>query len=127
MVMRCFSRLSGIFGIVGVLVAGGAAPAVAQGFPMICRGGGFLSIANTAPNAVRISFAKASGPISAGLAPGQCTWVDRAIGATEPSRICDQASRAAGYAGGLLLNTNHITLRVFNNNVGCFVVSRVGY
>ena len=45
-----------------------------QRYPMTCRGGGTLTIANDGSNGVRISFQPAPGAAPMGLSPGQCTW-----------------------------------------------------
>jgi TIR domain len=50
-----------------------------QSYPMTCRGGSALSITNDGGSGVRIGFQPGPGAASAGLAPGQCTWADRAL------------------------------------------------
>jgi hypothetical protein len=112
---------------VALLVLVGAAEASDPSYPLICRGGGRLAIVNNGSGGVQIKFQRTAGGIDAGLRPGQCTWVDRAVHFGEPNKICDQATRAAGYVSGLVLPGNYITLQVANNFRGCMVVSRAGF
>ena len=93
-------------------------------YPMTCRGGP-LSV-STFPGAdVRITFQRGPGPVMSGLAPGQCTWSDRAIGPKEPNVICDDPTNAAKYLG-LLGSDRYVILHVFNDNGTCMRVTGVG-
>jgi hypothetical protein len=60
-------------------------------FPLDCRGGGKLSLHFAqVDETLYIRFQPAPGPSGAGLAPGQCSWVDRAFRPGEPGQICDR-------------------------------------
>ncbi|ANV85095.1 hypothetical protein AWQ21_12335 [Picosynechococcus sp. PCC 7003] len=96
------------------------APAQAQqSYPLVCRGGGGLSIVNTGNNNVRINFRAAAGSAPQGLQPGECSWQDRAFRSGEPTVICDTSARAVQYVSKLVQSNEYATLQVFNNNQGC--------
>lgn len=96
------------------------APAQAQqSYPLVCRGGGALSIVNMGNNNVRINFRAAAGSAPQGLQPGECSWQDRAFRSGEPTVICDTSARAVQYVSKLVQSNEYATLQVFNNNQGC--------
>ena len=97
-----------------------------QSYPMTCRGGGMLTIANDGSNGVRIRFQRSGGAVTAGLSPGQCTWSDRAINSAEPATICDTGTNAAQYVGTLVQSDGHAIVQVYNDGQGCMKVTRVG-
>ena len=97
-----------------------------QSYPMTCRGGGVLAIANDGANGVRIRFQKSGGAATAGLSPGQCTWSDRAINYAEPATICDNGANAAQYVGALVQSEGQVIVQVYNDGQGCMRVTRVG-
>src|SRR5690242_15583756 len=68
----------------GSLVTTGLASATPTSYPLVCRGGAGTLGYNSQLGAGLLYFQKAPGPAGAGLAPGQCSWVDRPIGANEP-------------------------------------------
>jgi hypothetical protein len=102
------------------------AAATQQSYPMTCRGGGRLIIANDGSNGVRIRFQKSGGAATAGLSPGQCTWSDRAINSAEPATICDTGASAAQYVGALVQSDGNAIVQVYNDGGGCMRVTRVG-
>jgi hypothetical protein len=69
-----------------------SSPAAALGtFPLDCRGGGQLSLHFAQlEHTLYVRFQPAPGPAGAGLAPGQCSWLDRAFRPGEPFQICDR-------------------------------------
>jgi hypothetical protein len=95
-------------------------------YPMTCRGGGALSVTSVGTTGVRIGFQPGPGPASSGLAPGQCTWSDRALRPGEPTTICDDQSRAAEYAGLLVRSDQNVILQVYNDGLGCMKVTGIG-
>jgi hypothetical protein len=97
-----------------------------QSYPMTCRGGGALSVTSVGTTGVQIRFQAARGPVSSGLAPGQCAWADRALRPGEPTTICDVRTRAAQYAGLLARSDKYVIVYVYNDNRGCMRVTRVG-
>jgi hypothetical protein len=117
-------RLTTVAAILAVILAVPAAHA--QSYPMTCRGGGTLSIANDGNGDVRISFRPGPGAAPAGLSPGQCTWSDRALGSGEPTTICDTGARVAQYVGLLVQSDQYAVLQVYNDGQGCMKVTRVG-
>lgn len=101
------------------------AAATQQSYPMTCRGGGSMSIANDRRNGVRIRFQRGAGAVAAGLSPGQCTWSDRAIGPAEPAEICDSGASASQYVGALVQSNQYAIVQVYNAGP-CMKVTRVG-
>lgn len=115
----------------------------AQSYPMSCRGGdGTLGYA---PYKAMFYFSKSSGPARNGLQPGQCSWMDRAIGPNEPTCLEQNgvndvawifpAKRAQSYftsangswLRGMLDASHYQTFQVYNPGTsGCFIVTKVG-
>jgi TIR domain len=63
-----------------------------ENYELRCRGGGEMKLSLDEPGEsgrrmLRIQFKRGSKPASAGLNPGECAWVDRAVGADEPDTI----------------------------------------
>lgn len=115
--------------VITVLVAGIAhthTTSAQQSYPITCRGGGNLIIANHGRNEVRITFSPGRGPENEGLAPGQCTWPDRALSAGEPTTICDLASNAVLYVSKLIQDDMMVALDVYNEGRGCMRVTPLG-
>lgn len=60
-------------------------------YPLLCKGGGtlFSSYSSYLPDDVEVTyvFKKAPTASSPALAPGECTWLDRPLGAQEPAKI----------------------------------------
>jgi hypothetical protein len=120
--------------------------AAPRSFPITCRGGaGTLRLKTITNNAV-FHFMKSSGPASAGLQPGECAWLDRAVGAGEPSCIQQYNTNATAWIfpdkkqdsyfssgaedhwlGDLLSDSKHVTFQAYNPHSGaCIVITRVG-
>jgi hypothetical protein len=68
-------------------------------FPMRCRADGNMASAQGPTLTVR--FAKAAKPAAQGLQPGQCSWLDRGVRASEPSRIEVPLASAAQAKNGV--------------------------
>ncbi|HEY0378210.1 MAG TPA: toll/interleukin-1 receptor domain-containing protein [Pyrinomonadaceae bacterium] len=63
-----------------------------ESYELRCRGGGEMKLSLDAPGGsgrrmLRIRFKRGSKPATAGLSPGECAWVDRAVGGDEPDTI----------------------------------------
>jgi hypothetical protein len=97
-----------------------------RSYPLTCRGGGTLTIANDGSDGVRISFQPGPGAAPQGLSPGQGSWSDRAFRPGEPTTICDSAASAARYVGRLVQSGQYVILQVHNDGNGCLRVTRVG-
>ncbi|HYX31548.1 MAG TPA: hypothetical protein VE954_00450 [Oligoflexus sp.] len=135
------------------LMFGGAAQAQ-QTYPLTCRGGGSgtsgLTLGlSTQDNSALVYYTKAPGSTPAGLAPGQCSWQDRAIGPNEPPCLrqrnpgavawifASPAQRPNSYYSSssgehwlrdLLDSNKYITFQAYNPGDGnCFVVTRLGF
>lgn len=123
-----------------------AASAAPRSFPITCRGGaGSLRLTTMTNNAV-FTFTKASGPARDGLQPGECAWLDRAVGAGEPSCIQQYSVSAtaviypdkkqdSSFSSGLqdhwlndlLSDSAYVTFQAYNPHSGaCMVITRVG-
>jgi hypothetical protein len=95
LIMKGYCRpiltLAGSAMIVSLLTIG-APPAHAQGtFPLQCRGGGQANMKyDSDEKTIYARFRPAPGPAGNGLAPGQCSWLDRAFRPGEPSQICQR-------------------------------------
>ncbi len=59
-----------------------------ESYPLVCRGGRRLEI-GIAPGVTNIgfTFSKGTKPAGKGLAPGECSWVDRGMHADEPDKV----------------------------------------
>jgi hypothetical protein len=71
--------------------AAGALAAEPESYPLVCRGAADLApavemMAGT-PSAATLAFKKGSRPATSGLAPGECSWVDRGLREDEPARL----------------------------------------
>jgi hypothetical protein len=75
----------------------------AQGtFPLQCRGGGQVNMVyDSDAKTVFVRFRPAPGPAGNGLAPGQCSWLDRAFRSGEPWQICSRDITKAKFFWGL--------------------------
>jgi hypothetical protein len=109
-----------------VEIPNGQPSAVEQSYPMTCRGGGALSISNDGRNGVQIRFQPGPGAFAGGLAPGQCTWSDRALRQSEPTTICDSSASVVQYVRQLVQADQYATVQVYNDRRGCMQVTRVG-
>lgn len=63
-----------------------------ENYELRCRGGGEMVLSLEAPGEsgrrmLRIRFKRGSKPATEGLSPGECAWVDRAVGSGEPDTI----------------------------------------
>ncbi len=117
-----------------------------QSYPLVCRGGaGTLGYNTDQGGSAVFYFARTSGPAGAGLAPGQCAWVDRAVGQSEPSCVRQSNVSVAaawifpGNLGGsyfnsagapwlrsMLSSAQFQTFQAYNPGNNCFVVTRLG-
>lgn len=137
-IFTVFAVLVGLFTAVGAF-------ADARSYPMVCRGGsGTLGYNGTGRNAL-FYFRKAPGSAGHGLNPGECAWLDRAIGAAEPTCLKhsgvevaawifpDQlqnsyfSSTQAAWIRSMLKSSHYQTFQATNvGNGDCFKVTRVG-
>lgn len=140
--MRSFFSL-----VASVLVLAGAfAQAAPQSYPLVCRGGGNVTLGySSTETAALMYFKKGTQPAGAGLQAGMCSWVDRGIGANEPPCLRQTGVAAQvwwfvnGIGGQAYANstqapwmrqmtdpTKFQTFQVYNPGNGCFVVTRLG-
>ncbi len=116
--------------------------AAPQSYPLVCRGG--AGTLGYGAGAALYYFRKAPASVGHGLNPGECSWVDRPIGAGEPPCLRqtgvqanawifpDQlqssyfTSQNAPWLRTLLKSHAYQTFQVYNPGQGCFVVTRLG-
>ncbi len=93
MVMRVSIVLAIAFAVALPLAT--AVPASAQSYPMTCQIGTMnLALVDIGSNLATVAFARSNGPVVSGLRPGQCAFADRAVRATEPTKLCFEATIA---------------------------------
>jgi hypothetical protein len=138
-----FLGLSAI--VLGGLLTSATASAIPKTYPLVCRGGAGTLGLNSQNSTGLFYFQKAAGPAGAGLSVGQCSWVDRAIGANEPTCLKQtgvvaaawifpnnlgqsyMSSTNAPWLRSLLQAGTFQTFQVYNpGNTDCFVVTRLG-
>ena len=115
-------------------------------YRVVCRGGGDMAFRirssgfGLAGLMSTVEFRRSATAGDSGLAPGECSWMDRPIGAEEPSRICHRLdpnrfdlawaaddsvkslnSGSAPYIGSLVSSEGRFSFMVFNNGQGCMV------
>jgi hypothetical protein len=89
---RTLTMASGLAVVASLLTFTAPSTHAAQGvFPLKCRGGGQANMKyNSVEKTIYARFRPAPGPAGNGLAPGQCSWLDRAFRPGEPSQICQR-------------------------------------
>lgn len=139
-------RILSLLVLVGLMGAAAESMAAPQSYPLICRGGGRMTLGfDSASSASLMYFTKAPGPAGQGLQAGQCSWADRAIGQNEPP--CIRQTGVAAQVWWFVSNTGQqsyansqqapwmrqmtdgskfFTFQVYNPGNGCFVVTRLG-
>ncbi|HEX8359754.1 MAG TPA: hypothetical protein VF613_06600 [Longimicrobium sp.] len=60
---------------------------VTRSYPLVCRGSTALRTWVRPVREGLLLFDRSAGPASAGLAPGQCAWRDRAVSPAEPAMV----------------------------------------
>jgi len=95
----------GMVVLVFPLFSGRSSARTPEDYPLVCRGGGSLVI-GIAPGDRNIGFTFTRGtkPAGEGLAPGECSWKDRAMYPNEPDRVSqhvDESSESLKVGGTL--------------------------
>jgi|GEM_PF-5274686 len=65
-------------------------------YPLVCRGGGIISSTLTVTRATdtgRFQFKKGARSAESGLAPGECSWLDRGMRDGEPDALFQYPNR----------------------------------
>jgi len=95
------------FALIAGLLTLATPSARAQGtFPLQCRGGGQANMKyDSAERTIYARFRPAPGPAGNGLAPGQCSWLDRAFRPGEPGQICQRNITVINFFWGPSGNT----------------------
>ncbi len=87
------SALIGVGMVAAIFQISSVSAAQQHVFPLVCRGGGSIT-----PSTVRIigltfigfTFTRGKKPAGEGLAPGECSWQDRAINDDEPNTVAQR-------------------------------------
>jgi hypothetical protein len=76
-------------------------------------------------NQLTVVFTKGSRPADQGLAPGQCSWIDRGMSQPEPNRLIQDIDANSQSAADYLNSpSNYWTFYVFNTGKGYFRVTK---
>lgn len=124
--------------LVGFPTATRAVGAEPESYPLVCRGSVDLQptvgeIAGS-PSSANLRFKKGTRPASAGLAPGECSWLDRGLGESEPDRLTqniwitytafeNREKKTARWFEPIRDPATYWTFHVFNDGDGRFVVT----
>jgi len=126
-----------VVAVVFHLFSGSGVAQTPQSYPLVCRGGESLTI-GIAPGERNIGFIFTRGtkPAGEGLAPGECSWVDRGMYPNEPDRLSQHVedSSTSLKVGGELSPENkwldelhssekYWTFQVHNNGNGQLIVT----
>jgi hypothetical protein len=82
--------LTGLLFTVALAVVGAAA--APKSYPLKCRGGGMTAIGfqlfANGEGKLTVGFKPGTKPANSGLAPGECSWMDRGLREQEPKSLC---------------------------------------
>lgn len=99
-------------------------------YPLLCRGTPGLNVMVRPTRVGLLIFEHGAGAATAGLEPGQCAWMDRAVSAAEPNVIAhtvpEGADREAPYLWPEVLqdSSRYWRFEVYNNRRGDLVVTK---
>lgn len=100
-----------------------------RSYPLLCRGTRSLNVWVRPVRIALLMFERSSGPASAGLAPGQCAWMDRAVRPDEPARLAHHVPEGADgeapyqWPEALYDPDRYWLFEVYNNGRGDLVVT----
>jgi hypothetical protein len=76
-------------------------------YPLVCRGGPSLEIVIWPDSRnIGFKFVRGTKPAGEGLAPGECSWIDRRMNAGEPSRLSQNVEDLDSLKAGTLAPEN---------------------
>ncbi|HEU4559903.1 MAG TPA: hypothetical protein VFS20_18790 [Longimicrobium sp.] len=99
-------------------------------YPLLCRGTAGLNVMVRPTRIGLLIFERSAGPATAGLEPGQCAWMDRAVSGAEPNVIAhtvpEGADRDAPYLWPEVLqdSSRYWRFEAYNNRRGDLVVTK---
>jgi len=89
------SALIGVSLVAAIFSESNAAP-VPEDYPLICRGGGGLVVGIAAGERnIGFIFVHGTKPAGEGLAPGECSWVDRGMYPSEPNSVSQHVEESS--------------------------------
>ena len=103
--------------------------ATPRSYPLLCRGTRSLNVWVRPERIALLMFERSAGPASAGLAPGQCAWMDRAVRGDEPARLAHHVPEGADaeppylWPDALSDPDRYWLFEVYNNGRGDLVVT----
>ncbi len=125
----------GVTAAIFQILSGSEAALTQESYPLVCRGSANLPI-GTAPGEGNFGFVFTRGtkPASQGLAPGECSWVDRGMRPQEPDRLSQHVEPNSPSLKGNLAPENrwyeelhspdkYWTFQVYNNGQGQMIVT----
>src|SRR5437667_3425171 len=133
------SALIGV-GMVALLFprfSGSSAARTPEDYPLVCRGGGSLVIGiGPGERNIGFTFVRGTKPAGEGLAPGECSWMDRGMYPNEPGRVSQHIEEGSESlkVGGSLAPENrwyeelhssdkYWTFMVSNNRMGQLIAT----
>ena len=103
--------------------------AAPRSYPLLCRGTRALNVWVRPERVALLMFERSAGPAPAGLAPGQCAWMDRAVRGDEPARLAHHVPEGADgeppylWPDALSDPDRYWLFEVYNNGRGDLVVT----
>src|SRR5436190_16640471 len=111
------------------IFSGKAAARTPEDYPLVCRGGPGMAI-GSGPGVGNIGFRFTRGtkPAREGLAPGECSWMDRGMYPNEPDRVSQHVEQVVGtpensWYEELHSSDRYWTFMVSNNGAGQLVAT----
>ncbi|HVS81029.1 MAG TPA: hypothetical protein VHE60_04785 [Pyrinomonadaceae bacterium] len=80
---------------------------IPRSYPLVCRGGPSLKIVILRDGTkIGFEFVRGTKPAGDGLAPGECSWIDRGMNADEPPRLSQYVEDMDSLKAGTLAPEN---------------------
>src|SRR5438552_4440362 len=128
----------GMMALIVSLFSGSSAARTPEDYPLVCRGGGSLVIGIVSGERnIGFTFVRGTKPAGEGLAPGECSWMDRGMYPNEPDRVSQHIEEGSESlkVGGSLAPENRWyeelhssdkswTFMVSNNGKGQLIATR---
>jgi hypothetical protein len=98
-----------------------------QTYPLMCRGTTRLSVSARPQRIALLIFTRGTRPSTAGLQPGECSWIDRGVSAAEPNVVAHHIPQGADGAAPYLWTealwapNAYWTFEVYNDGRGSLV------
>jgi len=101
-----------------------SAAQVAPTYPLVCRGDKAALIeASDKPQGVSLKFKKGTATVGYGLAPGECSWLDRGMNAAEPDILVEPGLALNKWTVDLKDPDKYWTFDVYSDRKGQLIVT----